>query len=72
MARDTTAARAVEATRDAEIIFSGHGHIAQRGLAAGPVRVVRTDKDLDTFPDGTILVARHTSPRYSRVMRKAL
>ncbi len=70
-APDTTEPGVAEATRDAEIIFSGRGHIAQRGLASGPARVVRTDRDLDTFPDGAILVARHTSPRYSRVMRKA-
>jgi len=59
------------AARDAEVIFSGKGLIAQRGVASGPVHMVRTDADLENFPTGAILVARHTSPRYSRVMRKA-
>ncbi len=59
------------ATRDAEVIFSGKGLVAQRGVAVGRVRVVRTDSDLENFPMGGILVARHTSPRFSRVMRKA-
>lgn len=59
------------ATRDAEVIFSGKGLVAQRGVAVGRVRVVRTDGDLENFPIGGILVAQHTSPRYSRVMRKA-
>mgnify|MGYP001224243575 CR=1 FL=1 len=59
------------ASRDAEVIFAGRGLAAQRGVASGPVRMVRTDADLEDFPSGAILVARHTSPRYSRVMRKA-
>ena len=59
------------AARDADVIFSGQGLIAQRGVASGPVRVVRTDEDLENFPSGGVLVARHTSPRYARVMRKA-
>jgi pyruvate,water dikinase len=56
---------------DAEAIFEGRGLVAQRGVASGPVRLVRSDADLESFPAGAILVARHTSPRYSRVMRKA-
>lgn len=59
------------ASRDAEAVFAGRGLAAQRGVASGPVRMVRTDADLEDFPSGAILVARHTSPRYSRVMRKA-
>ena len=59
------------AARGAEVIFAGKGLVAQRGVASGQVRVVRTDADLDDFPSGGILVARHTSPRYSRVMSRA-
>lgn len=69
--REDEDALVAEAVRGADIIFSRRGQTAQRGVATGPVHVVRTDRDLDTFPDGAILVARHTSPRYSRVMRKA-
>lgn len=56
---------------DAEVIFEGRGLVAQRGVASGPVRLVRSDADLESFSVGAILVARHTSPRYSRVMRQA-
>lgn len=59
------------ATRQAEIVFSGRGDVVQRGVAMGKVFVVRTDEDLDDFPFGAILVAHHTSPRYSRIMARA-
>ncbi|KAF5048968.1 Pyruvate phosphate dikinase, PEP/pyruvate binding domain [anaerobic digester metagenome] len=59
------------ATSQAEIVFSGRGDVVQRGVAMGRVHVVRTDADLADFPFGAILVAHHTSPRYSRVMARA-
>jgi pyruvate,water dikinase len=59
------------ATSRAEVLFSGRGDVVQRGVALGRVFVVKTDADLDAFPFGAILVARHTSPRYSRVMARA-
>lgn len=58
-------------TRNAEVLFSGRGLVAQRGVAVGKVFVVDHSTDLDTFPHGAILVSRYTSPRYSRVMHKA-
>ena len=33
--------------------------------------MTREDDDLEDFPYGAILVARYTSPKYSRIMRKA-
>ncbi len=59
------------ATSQAEVVFSGRGDVVQRGVAMGRVHVVRTDADLADFPFGAILVAHHTSPRYSRVMARA-
>ena len=59
------------ATSQAEVVFSGRGDVVQRGVAMGSVHVVRTDADLADFPFGAILVAHHTSPRYSRVMARA-
>ncbi len=53
------------------VIFAHKGVIAQNGIATGKVFMVRDDKDLDRFPQGAILVARRTSPRFARVMRKA-
>ena len=59
------------ATSQAEVVFSGRGDVVQRGVAMGRVHVVKTDADLADFPFGAILVSRHTSPRYSRVMARA-
>ncbi|MGE4559431.1 MAG: PEP/pyruvate-binding domain-containing protein, partial [Desulfobulbus sp.] len=60
-----------EATRDAEIIFSGKGFVAQQGIAVGKVFLVENDRDLAAFPHGAILLSRFTSPRYSAIMHKA-
>lgn len=60
-----------QATRTADVIFSGQGKVVQRGIAIGKVHLVLSDEDLADFPYGAILVARHTSPRYARVMHKA-
>jgi pyruvate, water dikinase len=59
------------ATRSAEVIFSGLGKVVQRGVASGRVYVSKDVADLKDFSYGDILVAQHTSPKYSRVMRKA-
>lgn len=59
------------AIRNAKILFSGKGMVVQGGIATGRVFVVRNDEDLEQFPDGSILVSSQTSPRFSRVIRKA-
>lgn len=60
-----------DATSRAEVILSGRGMVAQRGVAVGRVVLVDHATDLDAFPDGGILVSKYTSPRYARVMRRA-
>ncbi|MFH1146200.1 MAG: PEP/pyruvate-binding domain-containing protein [Pseudomonadota bacterium] len=47
------------------------GDIACRGVGFGKAYVVRTDEDLDAFPPGAVLIARHTSPKFVTVMDKA-
>lgn len=59
-----------EAAKDAPVIFSGKGIPAMGGVVSGRVYLVGPDADLSNFPYGAILVARHSSPRYSRVMPK--
>lgn len=53
------------------VIFAGKGVIAQRGIGTGKVYVVKSDEDLDDFPQGAILVTKYTSPRLARVIKKA-
>jgi len=55
----------------AETIFSGKGAVAQRGVAIGPVHLVARPEDLLDFPDGAILAARYTSPRFTQAMDRA-
>lgn len=45
------------------------GEIAAQGVGAGPVYQVESVADLTDFPQGAVLVARHSSPEYVLVMR---
>lgn len=60
-----------DATRASEPIFAGKGTVVQGGVGSGKAYVVKGDDDLTDFPYGAILVAPFTSPKYSRIMRKA-
>ncbi len=53
------------------VVFAHQGIIVQNGIASGKVFVVQHDDDLERFPNGSILVARQTSPRFAKVARKA-
>jgi pyruvate,water dikinase len=52
-------------------VLIDQGTVACRGVGAGPVVVVRSEEDLRNFPQGGVLVARHTSPKYVTVMPQA-
>ena len=61
---------AAEAARDAPVLLSGKGITAMGGVASGPVQLVGEGEDLSDFPYGAILVSRHSSPRFAKVMPK--
>jgi pyruvate,water dikinase len=52
------------------VLLDNRGIIVQRGVAIGKVFKVQQDQDLDKFPDSAILVAKYTSPRFVKVIRK--
>jgi pyruvate,water dikinase len=52
------------------MLLSG-GDIACPGVAAGPVRHVHSEADLAAFPEGAVLVAEHSSPKYAVLLGKA-
>jgi len=52
------------------VLFKGEGTIVQRGIATGNVFLVGQDEDLSKVPFGSILVAKHTSPRLAGIIRK--
>ncbi len=54
------------------VIFRDRGVAAMEGVAVGPVHLIRTDSDLDNFPDGAIGVARYASPMLARVIPRAV
>ncbi|EFL50220.1 pyruvate phosphate dikinase PEP/pyruvate-binding [Solidesulfovibrio fructosivorans JJ]] len=54
----------------AEIIALG-GQAACSGVGCGPVHTVLADDDLDAFPQGAVLVAPHSDPRFMVAMRRA-
>jgi pyruvate,water dikinase len=41
------------------------------GVGSGPAYHVRSDADLEDFPDAAILVAKHSTPQFVLVMKKA-
>ncbi|MGE4551938.1 MAG: PEP-utilizing enzyme, partial [Desulfovibrionaceae bacterium] len=59
-----------DAAQGAPVLLSGHGVCAMGGVATGPVCLVEDRGDLSGVPYGAILVARHSSPRFAKVMPK--
>ena len=47
------------------------GAIVFPGIGSGPAFQVQSEEDLVNFPDGAILVAKHSSPQFVIVMKKA-
>ncbi len=59
-------------TKGQGIIFEGRGDVVQRGVACGTAFVIRSDEDIEKVPFGSIVIARHTSPKLTKAIRKAL
>jgi len=56
------------ATPDARVIMRQQGSVVQKGVATGRVFFVRNDRELAAIPRGAVLVARHDSSHFIRVM----
>lgn len=52
-------------------ILIDKGIIACKGVGFGKAYIVRTDEDIKNFPEGAVLVAKHTSTKFVTVMNKA-
>ena len=52
-------------------IYLDKGTIASRGVGAGPVYVVEREEDLKDFPEGGVLVLRHSHPEFAVALQKA-
>ncbi len=51
-------------------ILLDKGTIVCRGVGAGPVHVVQREEDLIDFPEGAVMVIRHTHPEFAAVLEK--
>jgi pyruvate,water dikinase len=52
-------------------VLIDRGVIACKGIGFGKAYIIRTEDDLKDFPEGAVLVAKHTSTKYVTVMNKA-
>lgn len=52
-------------------IILDKGVIACKGVGFGKAFILQDDADLTDFPEGAVLVARHTSPKFVTIMNKA-
>src|SRR4030066_2390627 len=52
-------------------ILIDRGVIACKGIGFGKAFILRAEDDLKDFPEGAVLVAKHTSTKYVTVMNKA-
>jgi pyruvate,water dikinase len=52
-------------------ILLDKGLTACRGIGFGKAFILKEEKDLKDFPEGAVLVARHTSPKFVIVMNRA-
>ncbi len=47
------------------------GIIASKGIGYGKAFILKEEEDLKDFPEGAVLIAKHTNPKYVTVMNKA-
>ncbi len=52
-------------------ILIDRGIIACKGIGFGKAYIVRTEEDLKDFPEGAVLVTKHTSTKFVTVINKA-
>lgn len=52
-------------------IILDKGIIACKGVGFGKAFILKDEEDLKDFPEGAVLVAQHTSPKFVTVMNKA-
>ncbi|OHE61153.1 MAG: hypothetical protein A2Z47_16385 [Thermodesulfovibrio sp. RBG_19FT_COMBO_42_12] len=52
-------------------ILLDKGVIACKGIGSGKAFILKDEENLKDFPEGAVLVARHTSPKFVIVMNKA-
>ena len=65
------AAKPVPTHIDGYNILIDKGVIACKGIGFGKAFILKDEENLKDFPEGAVLIARHTSPKFVVVMNKA-
>lgn len=65
---DSAPVAATPPTEDLPVLLRNRGTVVQHGAIAGRVFILQHVDDLDQVPRGSILVARHDSPHFVRVI----
>ena len=58
-----------QALAGATLVLEG-GEVGCPGIGSGPAIVLIEDSEMDSFPEGGVLVARRSSPKFIRLMSK--
>ena len=66
-----TAFNMISSLRKYPVIMENRGKIATRGIGAGRVFILKRMEDLRNFTPGSVLVARHDSSHFIKIMPKA-
>ncbi len=53
------------------VLIADTGTVAHAGVGAGLVRTVHTQEEMESFPEGAVLVTRYTAPWLAEIMPKA-
>lgn len=61
----------IDVDPEAHPVLVERGAVAHPGIGCGPAFIVTSPEQLSQFPEGAVLVARHSSPKYALVMRRA-
>lgn len=59
-----------DALKKYPVLLSGEGDVAQQGVGSGPVFVGWEGRDLNSCPDGAILVVHLSSPQYASILHR--
>lgn len=62
----------IDANKIPNKMLINEGIIASCGVGSGPAYIVTDDRDISNFPEGAVLITKHTSPKFVKVMKKAV
>ncbi|MEW6657950.1 MAG: PEP/pyruvate-binding domain-containing protein [Thermodesulfobacteriota bacterium] len=54
------------------VLIKDQGAVAHAGVGAGPVFIVDSDQNVESFPEGAVLVTRYTAPWLAPVVPRAV